>query len=258
VRTSELAGISTMLVLALGASVASAQAPRPGLQSRLSTAATPITLSEAVSRALDRNPSLATAREEIRRTEALLREVQATWLPTLSGNGAYTHLDSARIANGSVLLPENSLNANLLLTVPLVMPRQWANRSEAADNITVQRASSEDIRRQVAHSTGRAYLAVYAQKLVVEVDERARDTARKHYDYAHQRYGGGVGTSLDEVRAAQEVAADEALVQQAYSTLATAEEALGVLVGTDGPLDTAEEPSLAEPPSLAAGERRQS
>ena len=154
-----------------------------------------------------------------------------------------------------VVLPQNSLNANLLLTVPIAMPRQWANSSEAKDNAEVQRASTLDVRRLVALATGRAYLAVYAQKLVIEVDERARDTARKHYDYAHKRYSGGVGTSLDEVRAAQEVAGDEALVQTAYSALSTAQEALGTLVGVDAPLDSAEEPSLATPPRSPMGSR---
>jgi outer membrane protein TolC len=133
------------------------------------------------------------------------------------------------------------------------MPRQWANSSEAKDNVNVQRATTNEVRRMVALSTGRAYLQVYAQKLVIEVDERARDTAKKHFDYAHQRYAGGVGTSLDEVRAAQEVASDDALVQQAYSNLSSAEEALGILVGTDGPLDSTSDPGLAPPPTLAAG-----
>ena len=51
---------------------------------------------------------------------------------------------------------------------------------------------------KIALATGRAYLMVYAQKLVIEVDERARDTAKKHYDYAHKRYAGGVGTSTSQ------------------------------------------------------------
>jgi len=226
--------------------------PEP-LPAAPSTPAARVTLAEAVSRALERNASYATAREEIRRTEGLLREARASWLPTLTGNGTYTHLDRARLSGTSVILPQDGLNANLLLTVPLVVPRQWATSSEVRDNVEVQRASTEDVRRQIALGTGRAYLAVYAQKLVIEVDERARDTARKHHEYAHRRYSGGVGTSLDEVRAAGEVAADEALVQAAYSALAAAEEALGVLVGVDAPLDTTEEPALAPPPALAAG-----
>jgi outer membrane protein TolC len=106
------------------------------------------------------------------------------------------------------------------------------------------------VRRTVAYATGRAYLAIYAQKLVIVVDEQARDTAKSHFDYAHQRFAGGVGTRLDEVRARQEVATDEALVQEAYAQLEADEEALGIVVGIDGPLDTSEEPALAEPPSL--------
>ena len=83
------------------------------------------------------------------------------------------------------------------------------------------------MRRTVSYATGQAYLAVYAEKFVIEVDERARDTARSHAAYAHKRYAGGVGNRIDEVRALQEVATDEALVQQAYAQLASVEEALG-------------------------------
>ncbi len=234
--------------------IAWADAPPPTFaEAAPATRATPTTLSDAVARALAKNPSYETARAEVERSEAIVREVRASWLPTLVGNGIYTHLDSPRVQAGVVLLPQNGLTGDLVLTVPLVMPRQWANTSEAKDNLSVQKATAEDTRRLIALATGRAYLAVYSQKLVIQVDVRARDTARKHYDYAHQRYAGGVGTSLDEVRAAQEVAGDEALVQQAYATLVTAQEALGVLVGVEGPLDSMEEPSLATPPTLAAG-----
>jgi outer membrane protein TolC len=229
----------------------------PVLQSAPTVAAAPITLADAVAKAIARNPTYETAQQEIRRTQAIVREVESTWLPTLYGNGVYEHLDHSRIEGSgaltTVVLPQNSLNLNLLLTVPIIMPRQWANTSISKDNVKAQRASTEDVLRQVALSTGRAYLAVYAQKLVIEVDERARDTAKKHYDYAHKRYTGGVGTSLDEVRAAQEVAGDEALVQQAYSSLSNAQEALGITVGVEGPLDSTEDPGLAAPPTLAAG-----
>ena len=112
------------------------------------------------------------------------------------------------------------------------------------------RTTSADVRRLVAYSTGQAYLAVYAQKLVIEVDETARDNARSHAAYTHQRYAGGVGNSIDEVRAIQEAASDEALVQQAYALLASDQEALGIVAGLDQPLDAAQEPVLADPPSL--------
>jgi outer membrane protein TolC len=225
----------------------------PHLHSSLTTPASRVTLQDAIARALAKNPTYATALIEIRRAEALVRESKAAWLPTLYGNGGFTHLDGNRVDQGVVVVSQNELAANLTLTVPLVMTRQWLTTEESRMNADATAATSADVRRTVAYATGQAYLAVYAQKFVIEVDERARDTAKSHADYAHQRYAGGVGNRIDEVRAVQEVATDEALVQQAYSQLAAAEEALGILAGSEGPLDTSEDATLAEPPSLAQG-----
>jgi outer membrane protein TolC len=225
----------------------------PHLLSSLATPAARVTLHEAIARALDRNPTYATAVLEIRRAEAIVRETKAAWLPTLYGNGTLTHLDANRVEAGQIILHQNELAANATLTVPLVATRQWLNTEEARRNADATAATSADVRRIVAYATGQAYLAVYADKFVIVVDERARDTAKQHADYAHQRYAGGVGNRIDEVRAVQEVATDSALVQQAYSQLAAAEEALGILVGVEGPLDTAEDAVLAAPPTLQDG-----
>ena len=85
-----------------------------------------------------------------------------------------------------------------------------------------------------------------AVDLTIEAAVRARETDRAHYAYAHQRYAGGVGNRIDEVRANQQVQSDEADVQQQYAQLERDREALGVLVGVGGPLD-AEEPNLQAP-----------
>lgn len=265
-RQSTVVAVSAFASLVVPAGLAAAQVPaappvspevrveaEPKMQSALSTQAPRVTLSDAVSRALAKNPNYETAVLEIRRAEAVVRETKAAWLPTLYGNGTYTHLDGNRVSEGVVVVSQNELGANLTLTVPLVMTRQWLNTQESRAGAEATKASAVDVRRTVAYATGRAYLAVYSQKFVIEVDERARDTARQHYNYAHQRYAGGIGTRLDEVRASQEVATDEALVQQAYATLAATEEALGIVVGETGPLDTAVEPELPRPPSLDQG-----
>jgi outer membrane protein TolC len=202
---------------------------------------------------LAKNPTYETALLEIHRAEAVVRETKAAWLPTLYGNGGFTHLDGNRVSQGIVVESQNELSANLTLTVPLVMTRQWMTTEESKLGADATAATSADVRRTVAYAVGQAYLAVYAQKFVIEVDETARDNAKGHADYALQRYAGGVGNSLDEVRARQEVATDDALLQQAYAQLVGAEEGLGILVGVEGPLDTAEDASLAAPPSLNDG-----
>jgi outer membrane protein TolC len=225
----------------------------PHLRLSLATPATRVTLPDAIARALAKNPTYATAQLEIRRAEAVVRETAAAWLPTLYANAGATHLDGNRVEAGNIILAQNELAANVTLTVPIVMARQWLSTTEARLSAEAIRATSADARRTVAYATGQAFLAVYAQKFVIEVDETALENAKSHADYAHQRYAGGVGNVLDEVRARQEVATDAALVQQAYSQLATAEEVLGILAGEEGPLDTEGDATLPEPPSLQTG-----
>jgi outer membrane protein TolC len=82
---------------------------------------------------------------------------------------------------------------------------------------------------------------VVAQRRGVVVQERARDTARAHLEFARQRFQGGVGNKLDLVRTEQEAETDEALVEASQSALARAREALGVLCGGESPLDAREE-----------------
>jgi outer membrane protein TolC len=122
--------------------------------------APPITLQEAIRRAVARNPSWATAQEEIRRADALVKEARAASLPTLYGNATYTRLDADRTLNGSVVSAANQFNANVVLDVPIIQPHNWAQWSHAGDNADVARTASADVGRQVALAVGHAYLAV--------------------------------------------------------------------------------------------------
>jgi outer membrane protein TolC len=205
-----------------------------------------IKLNDAIGTALARNPTAATAYAEIRRAQAIVEQVRAAALPTLYGSLVYAQLDSARTYLGVVQVPATSFQANALLTVPLVVPKPWAQWSQAGDQVDVARMSAQDVRRTVAVAVARTYLTVVAQKRVIDAAVRARDTDKAHFDYSHQRFVGGVGNRIDEVRADQQLASDEANVQQQYSNLARDREALGVLVGVGGPLD-AEEPVLRAP-----------
>jgi outer membrane protein len=207
-----------------------------------------LSLANAISMALARNPTAIVAYAEMRRAQAIVEEARAGALPTLYGNGTLTQLDSARTYQGVVQLPQTAFQANALLTVPLIVPKPWAQWSQAKDQVDVSKLSADDTRRVVAVSVARAYLAVVAQKRVIDAVVRARDTDRAHYEYAHQRFAGGVGNRIDEVRANQQLQSDEATVQQQYSALMRDREALGVLVGVGGALD-AEETTLSTPAS---------
>jgi outer membrane protein TolC len=86
---------------------------------------------------------------------------------------------------------------------------------------------------------------------VVEVSRRARVTAEAHYSFAHQRFAGGYGNRVDEVRAAEEVASDQAQLEAAEAQLTRLRESLGVLLAVDCPIDATDEVALPAPPTLA-------
>jgi len=226
------------------ASSARAEAPAPA-----PAGVRTVSFEQAVREALSKNPNVQVAAIEIDRAEALERQARATSFPTLTGNGVYTRLDDDRTFSGRVVQARDSVSANVTLTVPLIVPQQWAKWTRASDNVDVARFSAADLRRQVALAAGRAWLTVLVQKREVQVAVQARDASKAHFDYAHTRFVGGVGNRLDEVRANQELATNEATVHTQLAALVKARAALGVLLAVDEPIDVPDQ----EPAGAAAG-----
>ncbi len=209
-----------------------------------------IDLTTAMRRALARAVPIELARAEVARAEALLRQARAGWLPKLTGNGAYTRLDGERRSGGQRLLARDQLTADLRLTVPLIAAPRWVETSRASDDLEIARADAVEEQRQVAMNVAGAYLAVMAQHRVIEVNERALRNAKAHYDYAHKRFEGGIGNELDDVRAAQEYESSVSSLESSRADLVATQEALGVLLGEDAPLDVVDTLQLAAAPGV--------
>jgi outer membrane protein TolC len=225
---------SLALALVFVGGVARAQAPAA------------IGFDEAVREAIGRNPNAQVAAEEIERAHAVVVQVRAASFPTLAANGSYTHLDgSPTQAGGSV--SADVVGANLALTLPLVQPRAWAQWRHANEGVRVARLAANEVKRELAATVARTYLSILAQHRVIEVSQRARTTALAHHAFAHQRFAGGYGNRVDEVRAAEEVATDQAQLETAQAGLERLREALGVLIGTDHALDVTGEVALPMP-----------
>jgi outer membrane protein TolC len=208
-----------------------------------------LTLEEAVRRAVARNPTSLIAEQEIRRAEGILKEARAPSLPVLSANAAATRNDAERDLVGRTVAPLSSRSANLTFSLPLFAPQRWLAWSHAGEQVDIARSSLEDARRFVAVATARAYLSAMAQHRLVQITVQARDSAKAHLDDAHARFEVGSGNRLDEVRAGQELAGDEAQLAQAESNLVRAREALGVLVAADGPVEVEQQIELPAPPA---------
>ncbi|MFZ5445871.1 MAG: TolC family protein [Myxococcota bacterium] len=208
-------------------------------------AAQPMRFEEAVSRALEAHPALRVVAADVARADAQLEQARAGALPTLSVNAVGTRLDADRVLNDRVIAGANQLGANVQLQVPLVAARSWAQWRRSDALAGAARLGVQDVRRQVALAAGRAWLSVLAQQRVLQASTRALEVATAHLQYAKDRRAAGLGSELDEIRAAQEVAVARQQRAAAEGLLRRLEEQLGTAVGLDGAVSALdEEPGL--------------
>jgi outer membrane protein TolC len=227
------------VALALHGAVGAAQTPVPAER---------VTFEEAIQRAVRNNPSAAIAAAGILRAEALLLGARSASRVQVNGNVGTTTLNRGVEFDGATVTPQHVLTASLDVRLPLYAPARWARTAQADEARHVAEVSAEDVRRQTALATADAYLTVIARRRVVEANVRARESAKAHFDLARQLQQGGTGSRLNELRAQQELSLDEGLVESAQLAVYRAQEALGILLVADGPVDATDEPIFAAPP----------
>ncbi len=211
-----------------------------------------VTFEDAVRRAVTNNPTVQQAAAAVVRAEALLQQVRSLSRPAVDAQFSANVIDPITRFSGASITPRTQTLTTGSLAVPLLTPVSWALRNQAADQILVSQRAADEARKQVGVAAAQAYLAIIAQRRVVDLNERARDNAKAHYDYANQRYEGGIGSRLNALRAQQELSGDEARVEEARLAVRRAQEALGVLVAADHPVDAANEPDFATPADATA------
>jgi outer membrane protein TolC len=229
-----LKACATFCVL-LAPSSALAQTPQPTLR---------VTFAEAIQRAQDRNPTVAVAAAGILRAEGLVSQARAATLLQANGTVVTTTLNRGVEFQDTVVTPRNQVNLSLTADQPIVAAAAWARRAQAADAKTVAELSVVDTKRQVALSAADAFLTIIAARRVVEGNVSARDVAKAHFDLATELERNGRGSRLNALRAQQQYSIDEGLVEVARLAVYRAQEALGVLLAEDGPVDAADEPAF--------------
>jgi multidrug efflux system outer membrane protein len=203
-----------------------------------------VTLEEAVQRALKNNPTIAQTAQGVLRAEALLQQARAATMPFVNAGYSNVVINEERGFNDVVVVPRSQSTFSATFGAPILAMSRWAATTQARDQVELASLSTSDVRTDIAVATAQAYLAIIAQKRQVEVSVRARETAMAHLDYAQRRLAAGAGTRLNELRAGQEVATDEARLENAQLGVRRAQEALGVLIVANGPVDAAGEPTF--------------
>jgi outer membrane protein len=212
---------------------------------------------EAIQRAIANNPTVAQAATAITRANLLVQQARAVTLPEVSARVTNATLNSEVSFNGLVAQPQNQSTFSGDVTVPVLDLSRWAAVPQARDQVKVAELSTDLTRREIAIATAEAYLTVVVSRRQLEVDQRAVDNARAHLDYAQRRLQAGGGSRLNELRAASSESTDELHLENSRLGLRRAQEALGVLIAADGPLDAGAEPSLDVPSVINEQDWRQ-
>lgn len=213
-----------------------------------------VTFEEAVRRAVANHPNVQRAASDILRAQAVAQQVRTRSLPSADVTFTTSVIDPITQFSGSAITPRTQTLTSGGVSVPLITPVSWAERNQAADDIIVSERAAGDVRRQVAVAAAEAYLSIIAARRVLELNERARDNTRDHYEYAFERFQGGIGSRLNAVRAEEEVSANETRVEAARLAIVRAQESLGVLMAADGPVDAAADPVFELPPPSSDAE----
>ncbi len=205
---------------------------------------------EAVRRAIERNPTVAIAASNIVRAEQVLQQIRSSTLPSVSATATSSTLDGSRGFEGTVTQPQSQVTIGGNISMPILAPALWASVTQQRDQIGIANLSANEVRQQIGIATAQAYLGVIAFKRQVEVNQRAVESAKAHLDYATKRLEGGAGSRLNQLRAAQIASSDAARLENSQLAVRRAQEALGVLLVENGPVDAGAEPALEAPPSL--------
>ena len=206
---------------------------------------------EAVRRALANNPTVAQAANAITRSELLVQQARAVTRPTIAARVTNSTLDNQVAFSAGVAQPQNQTTIVGDFTVPVVDLSRRGAVTQARDQVDVSRLATEATRREIAVATAQAYLAVIVSRRQVDVDERAVENARAHLDYSRRRLQGGAGSRLNELRADASASSSETRLENSRLALRRAQEALGLLVAADSPVDAGADPSLEVPATVS-------
>jgi outer membrane protein TolC len=232
---------------------------------------TELPLDDALAELEAQNLSLASARSRAEEAAAVVWQVSAQLVPSLSAQGSYVRNSDEAPPPGLIPGPtrlviqtEDQLSATGAVRIPLVVPSAWFEVRAARSGVRAAEASAEATSRQLQAGFAQAAHAARAGEEVVVASERAVELAAEHARSAERRVSAGVAPPLDALRARTEQVRRESDLVRARADLGRARLALGILLGRDAPVrilvpERGSPPPVPEDPSaLAAGamERR--
>lgn len=197
---------------------------------------TPLTLVDAVERALCHNPKTQQAWAQVKTQAAAVGVGLSAYLPTINGRGSWAKGDrNSRFANDSrfdtsVVSEELSGNVNLNWVL-YDFGLRAANLESARQLLNAANASQDDTLQTVFLNTVKAFYETQAAQSLLDALREAERSAEKSFKAAEAKYVAGAGSLADKLQAETAHAQSIAKRVQAQGELRDAQGSLAILMG---------------------------
>ena len=229
--------------------------PWPGLAQEK---AAPLTLKEAVKLALERNPEVLVAREELDELKGKITEVRSGAYPQITFQGYGLRLRDPSILNSSsfdevpkefkdALVPRanNMFDLGLNIKQPLYNAGKVRTALKLAkESLGEKEAAQEVVRQQVTFKVFQAFKDLLLAEANLEVVRETQQQRLKHLEQARSRFNNGVATEIDVLRSEVNVANMEPELIRANNRVRLARAAINNLIVADLEAPTQIEGSL--------------
>ncbi len=179
-----------------------------------------LTLAQALSLAMDRNPQVLMARARVDALRGKIREVRAQALPSINLNGSALRSRDPSFLNASsfdkipeefkqalVVVPANLFDYNLSVSQPLYTSGKVGTALRLA---SLESQGSEvdrgQVEQQVRLAVIQAFYGLLLTQQQLKVAEETIHQREKHLEMARTRFAGGVATQVDVLRSEVSVA----------------------------------------------------
>jgi outer membrane protein len=207
----------------------------------------PLTLQDAVKLALERNPEVLIAKEQLAELKGTIKEVKAGAFPQISAEGTSMRMRDPSILNSGsfenvpqefkdALVPVGTNLFDIAVTVkqPLYTAGKVRTAIRLAEKSLQEKTDTlEAVQRQVTFRVFQAFQNILVVEENLSVTRETRQQWQEHLQQAQNRYKQGVATEIDVLRSEVNVSNIEPELIRAENRLSQARSALNNLIVTD-------------------------
>jgi len=220
----------------------------------------PLTLGDAIRRALDHNLGVLMAEQELGRARGVRWQALSGLLPNINGRVAESRQQTNLEAFGfgsfgssfadvpTIVGPFNVFDARVYLSQAVVDLGALHDARAEAHNVEAARYDYAGARDLVVHVAATAYIQVLAASARAEAARAEQQTAQSLYDQAVDLKAGGLVAGLDVLRAEVELHMDTRRASAAGTDFEKAKLQLAHLIGLPLGLSFSLDPNLPELP----------